>query len=154
MKDADKEIARYLKERGLLVHHETYRHEYPFCWRADEDPLIQFARPAWFIRTTALKDQAIANNRAVNWIPEHIKEGRFGDFLANNVDWALSRERYWGTPLNIWINDVTGRMAAPSSVDEILAKNPEAFASFEAAKKAEPGSLAITSSFTSPGSTR
>ncbi len=138
VKDADKEIARYLKERGLLVHQETYRHEYPFCWRADQDPLIQFARPAWFIRTTALKDQAIENNRAVNWIPDHIKEGRFGDFLQNNVDWALSRERYWGTPLNIWINDVTGKMAAPSSVDEILAKNPEAFASFEAARKLNP----------------
>jgi isoleucyl-tRNA synthetase len=138
VKDADKEIVRYLKERGLLVHHETYRHEYPFCWRADEDPLIQFARPAWFIRTTALKDQAIANNRAVNWIPEHIKEGRFGDFLQNNVDWALSRERYWGTPLNIWINDVTGRMAAPSSVAEILEKNPKAFEAFEAAKKKNP----------------
>ncbi len=138
VKDADKEIVRYLKDRGLLVHQETYRHEYPFCWRADEDPLIQFARPAWFIRTTAFKDQAIANNRAVNWIPEHIKEGRFGDFLQNNVDWALSRERYWGTPLNIWINDVTGEMAAPTSVDEILAKNKDAFASFEAAKKLNP----------------
>ena len=138
VKDADKEIVRYLKERGLLVHHETYRHEYPFCWRADEDPLIQFARPAWFIRTTALKDDAIKNSRAVNWIPEHIKEGRFGDFLQNNVDWALSRERYWGTPLNIWINDVTGRMVAPSSVAEILGKNPNAFEAFEAAKEVNP----------------
>ncbi len=138
VKDADKEIVRFLKERGLLLHHETYRHEYPFCWRSDEDPLIQFARPAWFIRTTALKDEAIKNNRAVNWIPEHIKEGRFGDFLQNNVDWALSRERYWGTPLNIWINDATGKMQAPSSVAEILAKNPNAFAAFEAARKANP----------------
>ncbi|MGH9322428.1 MAG: isoleucine--tRNA ligase [Vicinamibacteria bacterium] len=138
VKDADKEIVRYLKERGLLVHHETYRHEYPFCWRADEDPLIQYARPAWFIRTTALKEEAIRNNRAVQWIPEHIKEGRFGDFLQNNVDWALSRERYWGTPLNIWINDVTGLMVAPSSVAEIRQKNANAFAAFEAAKAEFP----------------
>ena len=138
VKDADKEIVRAMRESGALVHHESYRHEYPFCWRADDDPLIQYARPAWFIRTTALKDRAIENNRAVNWIPEHIKEGRMGDFLANNVDWALSRERYWGTPLNIWVNDVTGNMQAPTSVVEILEKNPEAFASFEAAKKDDP----------------
>ena len=138
VKAADKVILRYLKERGVLVHQESYRHEYPFCWRADEDPLIQFARPAWFIRTTSRIDEAIANNRAINWIPDHIKEGRFGDFLANNVDWALSRERYWGTPLNIWVNDVTGKMVAPSSVKEIQKKNPEAFDSFERAKRKDP----------------
>ena len=138
VKDADREIIRYLKERSLLVHQEVYRHDYPFCWRSDEDPLIQYARPAWFIRTTALIDQAIRNNRAVNWLPEHIKEGRFGDFLANNVDWALSRERYWGTPLNIWVNDETGRMVAPSSVKEILTKNPSAFDSFHEARKKDP----------------
>ena len=138
VKDADRNIIRSLRERELLVHQETYRHEYPFCWRADQDPLIQYARPAWFIRTTALKDDAIRNNRTVNWLPEHIKEGRFGDFLANNVDWALSRERYWGTPLNIWINDVTGRMVTPSSVREILDKNPDAFEAFHEAKKEDP----------------
>ncbi len=138
VKDADKTIVRRLKESGALLHQESYRHEYPFCWRADDDPLIQYARPAWFIRTTARIDDAIENNRAVQWIPDHIKEGRFGDFLANNVDWALSRERYWGTPLNIWVNDETGRMVAPTSVDEILEKNPDAFRTFEEARKAKP----------------
>ena len=124
VKHADKEIVRRLRESGRLIHSETIRHEYPFCWRSDQDPLIQYARPAWFIRTTAKKDAALANSGAVNWLPEHIKEGRFGDFLRNNVDWALSRERFWGTPLNIWINDETGRMEAPASVAEIEAKNP------------------------------
>ncbi len=138
VKDADKDLTEELKEKGLLVHAETYRHPYPFCWRSDNDPLIQLARPAWYIRTTSLKDQAIANNRAVQWLPEHIKEGRMGDFLANNVDWALSRERYWGTPLNVWINDKTGKMEAPASVDEILAKNPKAFDHWHEAKKKDP----------------
>jgi isoleucyl-tRNA synthetase len=138
VKDADKDLTEELKDKGLLVHAETYRHPYPFCWRSDKDPLIQLARPAWYIRTTSLKDEAIANNRAVHWLPEHIKEGRMGDFLANNVDWALSRERYWGTPLNVWINDVTGKIEAPASTSEILAKNPKAFDHWHEAKKKDP----------------
>lgn len=138
VKSADKEIEGDLKERGLLIHSEVYRHPYPFCWRADQDPLIQLARPAWYIKTTSVKDNAIANNREVHWLPEHIKEGRMGDFLANNVDWALSRERYWGTPLNIWINDVTGKMEAPASIAEILSKNPRAFDHFAEARTKDP----------------
>ncbi len=138
VKDCDKEIQEELKGKKLLVLAEQYRHDYPFCWRADSDPLIQFARPAWYIRTTEKIQNAIANNQAVHWLPEHIKDGRFGDFLANNVDWALSRERYWGTPLNIWINDVTGRMEAPSSCEEILKKNPRAFEAFLEAKAKDP----------------
>jgi len=138
VKDADKDLTEILKEKGLLVHAEVYRHPYPFCWRADNDPLIQLARPAWYIRTTSKKDLAVANNKSVQWLPEHIKDGRMGDFLANNVDWALSRERYWGTPLNVWVNDVSGRMEAPASVDEILKKNPNAFAHWHEAKKKDP----------------
>ena len=139
VKDADKEILKDLKERHLLLHQELYRHDYPYCWRADEDPLIQFARPAWFIRTTAHKDDAIEDSRAVDWMPPHIKEGRFGDFLQNNVDWALSRERFWGTPLNVWVceKDET-HLTAPASVDEIRKLNPHAFDHFEAAQKKDP----------------
>lgn len=125
-KDADKRIVRHLKERGVMFKVEQYRHEYPFCWRAMDDPLIQYARPAWFVKTTALNAEALANNQAVNWMPEHIKEGRFGDFLRNNVDWALSRERFWGTPLNIWRCPSCGTMKAPASVAEIEALNQAA----------------------------
>ena len=138
VKDADKQVIRTLRDKGILLHRETYRHDYPFCWRADDDPLIQYARPAWFIRTTAKIDKAIENSEAANWLPPHIGTGRFGDFLKNNVDWALSRERYWGTPLNIWVNDETGKMAAPSSVKEILTKNPKAFDHFHRDKEKEP----------------
>ena len=138
VKDADRRIVHALKESGLLVHRENYRHDYPFCWRADDDPLIQYARPAWFIRTTERIQEAIRNNEKVNWLPEHIGTGRFGDFLANNVDWALSRERYWGTPLNIWINDETGKMQAPASVQEIETKNPKAFDHFRRDREANP----------------
>jgi isoleucyl-tRNA synthetase len=136
VKDCDKEIQHDLKDAGLLVLAESYRHDYPFCWRADTDPLIQYARPAWYIRTTALVDRAIANSRAIHWLPEHIKEGRFGDFLANNVDWALSRERWWGTPLNVWVCDCAAdHKEAPSSVAEIEARNPHAFDHFHAARQ-------------------
>ena len=136
VKDADKDITRALKERGSLVLIEQYKHEYPFCWRADDDPLIQFARPAWYIRTTQVKDQAIANNRAVNWVPEHIKEGRFGDFLANNVDWALSRERYWGTALPLWIHSETGEVEAIPSLQALREKPGSNLAAVEAELKA------------------
>ena len=136
VKDCDKEIQHDLKDAGLLVFAESYRHDYPFCWRADTDPLIQYARPAWYIRTTAVIDRAIANSRAIHWIPDHIKEGRFGDFLANNVDWALSRERWWGTPLNVWMCDrEPEHMDAPASVAEIETRNPRAFEHFHAARR-------------------
>jgi len=138
VKECDRDLARELRERGVLWHAETIRHEYPFCERSDQDPLIQYARPAWYIRTTREVAAALANNDAIQWLPEHIKEGRFGDFLRNNVDWALSRERFWGTPLNIWINDETGAMEAPESVAAILDRNPDAFARFEEARLEDP----------------
>ncbi|HZO15805.1 MAG TPA: class I tRNA ligase family protein, partial [Polyangiaceae bacterium] len=138
IKDADPLIVDDLKRRDALVHYETYRHDYPFCWRAESDPLIQLARPAWYIRTTDRIDRAIENNRAIRWLPEHIKEGRFGDFLANNVDWALSRERWWGTPLNVWVCQSCGAEEAPDSVAAIEQKNPHAFDAFREARKADP----------------
>jgi isoleucyl-tRNA synthetase len=137
-KEADRDIIRNLRGRDLLFKEEVYRHDYPFCWRADDDPLIQYARPAWFIRTTEVAARARAHNQEIQWIPGHIKDGRFGDFLANNVDWALSRERYWGTPLNIWVCEGCDTREAPASAAEIEARNPEAFASFRAARAADP----------------
>jgi isoleucyl-tRNA synthetase len=122
VKDADRQIIRDLNERGLLFHREQYLHEYPFCWRAEQDPLIQYPRLSWFIRTTEFKDAMLANNAAINWLPEHIKTGRFGKFLESNVDWALSRERYWSTPLPIWKCEKTGEMEAVASFDELLDK--------------------------------
>ncbi|MBV8081955.1 MAG: isoleucine--tRNA ligase, partial [Candidatus Eremiobacteraeota bacterium] len=100
-KDADPPIVADLKQRGLMFRSGTIRHTYPFGWRTD-DPLLYIAKTAWFIRTTKFKTQLLANNDEINWVPETIKQGRFGNWLENNVDWALSRERFWGTPLPLW----------------------------------------------------
>ena len=138
-KEADKEIIRLLKDRDVLLKREVYRHSYPFCPRAEQDPLIQYARKSWFIRTTEFKDRFLANNDRINWLPEHIKEGRFGDFLRNNVDWAISRERFWGTPLPIWVCEKTGHREAIGSYEELLAKpDVTGTEAWDEAKKANP----------------
>ncbi len=100
-KHADADLVRELESRGLLFRHVAYEHSYPHCWRC-HTPLMYYALPAWYIRTTAVKQQLLRENEATNWFPETIKWGRYGDWLRNNVDWSLSRTRYWGTPLPIW----------------------------------------------------
>ncbi|MBC7216758.1 MAG: isoleucine--tRNA ligase [Candidatus Caldatribacterium sp.] len=122
VKDADPHIIEYLRREGKLFRRETYRHSYPFCWRCDT-PLLYYAKESWFIRTTAFRDLLLENNQKINWVPEHIRDGRFGDFLENVVDWALSRERYWGTPLNIWRCKTCSFTEAIGSLDELRSRS-------------------------------
>src|SRR4030043_474932 len=127
IKDADKDILDDLKSRGLLFRSERITHTYPFCWRC-ESPLLYYAKQTWYIKTTAVKDRLISGNSEMNWYPDYIKYGRFGDWLENNVDWAFSRERYWGTPLNIWRCEVCSTPELPTyrcigGLDELRAQS-------------------------------
>ncbi|MED1788527.1 isoleucine--tRNA ligase [Brevibacillus laterosporus] len=124
VKDCDVDIVRDLSHRNLLFSKERYEHSYPFCWRC-KSPLLYYAMESWFIKTTAIKDQLIENNSKIDWYPSHLREGRFGKFLEELVDWNISRNRYWGTPLNIWLCKDCGSEYAPGSLNELREKSVE-----------------------------
>jgi isoleucyl-tRNA synthetase len=121
VKDADPLVLEDLKARGLLYRSEQIVHTYPFCWRC-EAPLLYYAKRTWYVRTSLKKEALLSGNSEINWYPEHIKYGRFGNWLENNVDWAFSRERYWGTPLNIWSCSNCSSYECVGSLDELKTK--------------------------------
>ncbi|SES61879.1 Isoleucyl-tRNA synthetase [Oceanobacillus limi] len=117
-KDCDVKIIKLLADQGLLYAKAKYEHSYPHCWRCDS-PLIYYAMEGWFIKTTAIKETILDNNQTVQWHPHHMKDGRFGKFLENMVDWNLGRNRYWGTPLNVWLCEACEHQFVPGSIQEL-----------------------------------
>ncbi len=122
VKKADPEVLKDLDKEGKLFDAPKFEHDYPFCWRCDT-PLIYYARESWFIKMTAVKEDLLRNNNTINWIPETIGTGRFGAWLENVQDWGISRNRYWGTPLNIWVCDDCGEMMSIGSIEELKANS-------------------------------
>ncbi|KQC11211.1 MAG: isoleucine--tRNA ligase [Candidatus Cloacimonas sp. SDB] len=121
VKDADKSIIRNLKDRNLLYKRVQITHSYPFCWRCDSH-LLYYARSSWYIKTSDYKDQMIENNKKINWYPPFVGQKRFGEWLENNVDWAISRDRFWGTPLNIWVCPECKSLESVGSISELRKK--------------------------------
>ncbi|TSC58801.1 MAG: isoleucyl-tRNA synthetase [Candidatus Peregrinibacteria bacterium Greene0416_19] len=133
---ADRKIADYLKEKGLLFAEEKYKHSYPHCWRCDS-PLLNYATSSWFVAVEQIKEDMLKANAMTQWVPSHIRDGRFGKWLEGARDWAISRSRYWGTPLPIWRCEHTGETVVLGSRDEVMARTPDRFTKVTVLRHAE-----------------